>query len=105
MSTFYWWEDFISFNNRLPKKKTSANFGYKNKGKAGIRVVKWPSRKKLKKQVWLFSMRDLGTKYGVSDNAVRKWCRKYKVLIPPQGYHNFGPEKRKQIRKHFTKGS
>lgn len=28
-----------------------------------------------------FSMTTLGKKYGVSDNAVKKWCKKYGILL------------------------
>ena len=32
-------------------------------------------------------MTKLGEKYGVSDNAVRKWCKTYEIDLPDrQGY-------------------
>ena len=53
----------------------------KNLLKVGIRKVKWPDKEVLEKEVLEFPMTTLGKKYGVSDNAVRKWCRKYGIVL------------------------
>ncbi|WP_033922654.1 hypothetical protein [Sphingomonas sp. 37zxx] len=37
---------------------------------------------------WSEPMRDLATKFGVSDVALRKMLRKYDVTLPPQGHWN-----------------
>lgn len=42
---------------------------------ASHRVVDRPDRAKLKELIRHFSFVDLGKQYGVSDNAVRKWCK------------------------------
>lgn len=43
------------------------------------RVVERPSREILKKEIFKFSFLEIGRKYGVSDNAVRKWCKEYNL--------------------------
>lgn len=50
------------------------------------RIVDRPSREKLKFEVRYFSFLTLGKQYGVSDNAIRKWCINYNI-----------PSKRKDI--------
>lgn len=44
------------------------------------RVVTRPSKEELKKQIESHSFCSLGRKYGVSDNAVRKWARSYNLI-------------------------
>jgi hypothetical protein len=46
----------------------------------GRRKVKRPSPSTLKKEMTEMSFLALGRKYGVSDNAVRKWARTYDLL-------------------------
>lgn len=49
--------------------------------------VERPSKEELEKMVNETPMITIGKKYGVSDNAVKKWCRKYGIqLINRQGY-------------------
>ena len=44
------------------------------------RKVERPNREQLKKDIGMNSWLALGKKYGVSDNAVRKWARKYNLI-------------------------
>jgi Zn finger protein HypA/HybF involved in hydrogenase expression len=44
------------------------------------RKVKWPEKEELKKMIKTMSWCAIGRKYGVSDNAVRKWARSYGLL-------------------------
>ena len=44
------------------------------------RKVKRPSKKELQKEIEETSFLALGRKYGVSDNAVRKWAKAYGLL-------------------------
>lgn len=46
----------------------------------GRRVVERPSKETLAEEITQTSFVKLGQKYGVSDNAVRKWCKNYKIL-------------------------
>lgn len=40
-----------------------------------------PSKEELQKMVSDLPMVQIGKKYGVSDNAIRKWCRSYEIPI------------------------
>lgn len=53
------------------------------------RKVERPSREQLKKDLREFSMVKIGEKYGVSDNAVRKWCDKYDLPRKASDIKNF----------------
>ena len=46
----------------------------------GARVVERPSKAELKKLISTMPWTRIGTRYGVSDNAVRKWARGYGLL-------------------------
>lgn len=48
-----------------------------------------PTREKLKEEIRNYSFVELGLKYGVADNTIRKWCKK----------HNL-PTKRKDIKQY-----
>jgi transposase len=51
------------------------------------KVADRPNREKLEKLLWELPFTKLGEEYGVSDNAVRKWCKSYGITnYPPRGY-------------------
>ena len=43
------------------------------------RMITRPTREQLKKEIRSMSMVKVGEKYGVSDNAIRKWCKSYNL--------------------------
>lgn len=45
-----------------------------------LRKVERPTKKRLKKEIAENSWKALGQKYGVSDNAVRKWAKQWKLI-------------------------
>lgn len=51
-----------------------------------------PDREKLKELIFNFPFTKVGEMFGVSDNAIRKWCKKYNL-----------PSKRKEISKYSKK--
>lgn len=53
------------------------------------RKIEWPSREELKQLIRTTPFTTIGTKYGVSDNAVRKWCDKFNL-----------PRKKTEIKKY-----
>lgn len=54
---------------------------------AESRGVEKPKKETLEKEVFEIPMTKLGEKYGVSDNAVRKWCKAYEIDVPSaRGY-------------------
>jgi len=44
------------------------------------RKVKWPTKRKLTEDLSKMSYCAVGRKYGVSDNTVRKWAKKHRLL-------------------------
>lgn len=50
------------------------------------RKVKRPSKEELEKLVWLKPTSVIASEYGVSDNAIGKWCKNYGILKPSRGY-------------------
>lgn len=45
-----------------------------------------PTKEQLKELVFKFPMLTLAKQFGVTDNAVRKWCENENIEIPPMGY-------------------
>ncbi len=52
---------------------------YYNVLKIDTRKVEWPSKEILEEEIKTIPFTKLGNKYGVSDNAVRKWCKRYGI--------------------------
>lgn len=50
------------------------------------RKVKRPSKEELEKLIWEKPIIHLAKDYDVSDNAIRKWCKKYGIDFPSNGY-------------------
>lgn len=48
--------------------------------------IDWPDAISLRDLVWSMPCRDVGKQLGVSDNAVRKRCKKLGIILPPQGH-------------------
>lgn len=83
--------DNLNCNNKIYKSKSQIkenNFCcpecfqeyQKGKPKYSQRKVKRPSKKKLKKDINELGYLGTGRKYGVSDNAIRKWEKFYKGM-------------------------
>lgn len=56
------------------------------------RKVERPSRVQLKEDIRNLSMVQVGKKYGVSDNAIRKWCDKYNLPRKVSDIKNYSDE-------------
>lgn len=50
------------------------------------RKVKRPTMEELKKMIWEIPTVKISKIFGVSDKAIEKWCRAYKIEKPPRGY-------------------
>lgn len=50
------------------------------------RASRIPSLEILRELVWQMPSTKIAEKFGVSDKAVTKWCRKYEIAKPGQGY-------------------
>lgn len=91
-SYFYWYEDFLDPNIKfLPEKRNIFDFyenpivfgNIGNKGGDNIKIRKIkerPSKEELEKMIKESNFCAIGRKYGVSDNAIRKWARKYGII-------------------------
>ena len=44
------------------------------------RIVNRPTKETLEQELKVMSWVSIGKKYGVSDNAIRKWARRYKII-------------------------
>ncbi len=54
--------------------------------KGGLRKTRSPNKHLLEKLVWSKPTSQIAKDFGVSDNAVAKWCKKYNIAKPPRGY-------------------
>lgn len=70
------------FGKRKKKYCSTACYHKSRKGKDNLycRKVERPSKEVLELEIKTNSFLSLGRKYGVSDNAIRKWCRSYKII-------------------------
>ncbi len=69
-----------------PIRPSDVDSEWRRAPKAASRKIEWPSKDVLEKLVWEKSILQISKDYGVSDNAVRKWCRRYEIACPTVGY-------------------
>lgn len=50
------------------------------------RKVERPSKEELERIIWLKPTTHIAKELGVSDKAIEKWCKAYKIQKPPRGY-------------------
>lgn len=70
--------------NRIPKVSTDPN--WRTKPKHYCRKVERPSKEHLTNLIDSVPIETIGKQYGVSGNAVRKWCKTYEIQTKPVGY-------------------
>lgn len=71
-----------------PKPRYVKKVGYdRRQPRHDLRKVDRPSKEGLTQMVWAKPLLQIGLDYGVSDNAIRKWCKTYGIELPPTGYH------------------
>lgn len=68
----------INCSNIITKFSTSKKC--KKCIKIGKRKVNWPLKEQLAMDITTMSWCAIGRKYGVSDNAVRKWAKQYEII-------------------------
>lgn len=51
-----------------------------------ISACKHFSKEELQELVLQMPMTEVGKRYGLSDNAIRRWVKKWQIQIPPHGY-------------------
>lgn len=121
---FWWYEDFLE-PNPWPDGRFKATYRrFKDKldyvrhapsGRpkkapvekqiklANPRTTRYPSAPELQRLVWEKSFLTLGAEFGVSDVAVRKYCKSLDLNLPPMGYFSMNEESKSKIRPDFKK--
>lgn len=61
-------------------KKSNKNPEWRKEPRLNNRKVIWPTKEELEKLLKTHSYVKIGNMYGVSDNAVRKWAKKYGLI-------------------------
>lgn len=94
-------------SKRRSRKLKPVRYG-RHTPRPDMRKVTRPSREDLDRLVWEKSLLSLGRQLGVTDNAIRKWCKSYGIVLPPLGYHRrrdagFSHEESLVSQKRVTK--
>ncbi len=75
-------------NKQMSTKQRTLKYS----SRAGLPIVDWPSKNELKSLLRNTSFVQIGKKYGVTDNAVRKWCKKYGLPFKAKDIKNISDE-------------
>jgi len=76
LQTFCTGSEGLEVKKKIDRRKIKKKYKPRMSG----RKVERPNKEKLKKKIKTMSMCAIGREYGVSDNAVRKWAKIYKIL-------------------------
>lgn len=68
------------FSNKKKSDEWNKKIGFSNRRRT------WPTKEQLSELIEKFPVETLGTRFGVSGNAVRKWCKFYNIETKPVGY-------------------
>ena len=73
---------------KTPSEYTAKNKSKEWREKIGLsnRKVERPSKEHLTNLIDSVPIESIGKQYGVSGNAVRKWCKTYEIQTKPVGY-------------------
>lgn len=61
------------------------------------RRCEWPTREQLKQEIFTTPFLQLSKKYGVSDVAIRKWCKNYGLPYKHNEIKSYIPEEWEKI--------
>lgn len=68
-------------------KKSELNPDCGNKSRFDNRKVQnRPSKEELEKMVWNKPTTEIAKQFKISDSAISKWCKSYRISKPPRGY-------------------
>lgn len=84
-------ENGIEFANQygqknIVKEKVIADPNWRSAPKFYCRKVQRPSKEELTTMVETVPIETIAKQYGVSGNAIRKWCKSYEIKTKPVGY-------------------
>jgi hypothetical protein len=95
-----------TFAGRRFKKPTLAEIDpkWRHRSKPNIRKVVRPSKKDLESMISYMSWVDIGRKYKVSDNAIRKWATTYGIQIEIKKHRKTSGDVMKLADNRSSKG-
>lgn len=67
----------VEISSNSTRCKSCENQHRRETGEHANRIVERPSKEKLLEEIATSSFLQVGKKYGVTDNAIRKWCKAY----------------------------
>lgn len=71
----------------LPEKtKPVSDPFWRNRFRFEKRKVERPTKEELGRLVWEKPCTQIAKDFGVTDNAIKKWCKLYGIIAPPRGY-------------------
>lgn len=81
-------DSFCSCGNKKNRnsKTCKACFHLSRKAKPGKTKISWPTPEVISDEVWKFPLISLAKKYNVSGNAVKGFCKRNNIPLPPQGF-------------------
>lgn len=88
MDNWWAWQN-SNLQHFASKTNFSTNWNTRPKGtweNNGLSVVLRPTKEDLFKLVWEKPTLQLAKDFGVSDQAISKWCKIYQISKPPRGY-------------------
>lgn len=91
---FYWWQDFLELKLEVQKRRLkdfpegvrTGKIKRSSSPRPNSRKVERPSKEELHQLVWSQPTIHIAKYFGVSDQAVAKWCKAYGIDKPPRGY-------------------
>lgn len=69
----------------VPINSAQIHCGYACSRAAGRKVMR-PQKEELLQLIWEIPTSLLAKRFGVTDNAIAKWCKRYNINKPPRGY-------------------
>lgn len=78
-------QSFCSCGEKKFKKALNCKKCYHKNQKHKTKII-WPTPELLSKEVWELPLTKLGQKYNISDVAVKKFCKKHSIPLPPHGF-------------------
>ena len=76
----------IVCNKEYVIKDKEQKYCSKQCASSALRKTVRPTEEKLKDMVWRMPTTKIAKIFGVSDKAIEKWCRTYKIEKPQRGY-------------------
>ena len=105
----WWYEDFLTLSKKEKVKRNYKDFGIKLNFSKFIAAAepyrqdkfKHPTKNKLQELIWKLPYIKIGLKFGVSDTAIRKLVKKYKLIAPPMGFFLMSLDKQLSTMKDY----